>query len=91
MPTGMSLPSFASARSRGYRDNSLPHHSEVVAFARRLEKAGAAKDVPANKSALIDALAQFPDATAAEAIALESDSLCIDKTNMRMRFLRPIR
>ena len=48
--------------------DSLP---QVVAFARRLEKAGDAKGVPANKSAMIDVLAQFPDATAAEAIALE--------------------
>jgi hypothetical protein len=44
---------------------------QLVNFAQRLEKAGATKEVAANKSALIDVLAQFPDETAAEAIALQ--------------------
>ena len=44
--------------------------SQVVEFARRQEKAGANKEAAANNSALLDLLAQFPDATAAEAIAL---------------------
>jgi hypothetical protein len=44
---------------------------QVVEFARRLDKAGNSPEVAANKSALIDVLAQFPDATAAEALALQ--------------------
>jgi hypothetical protein len=42
-----------------------------VDFARRLEKAGDTREIVANKSALIDVLVQFPDETAAEAIALQ--------------------
>jgi hypothetical protein len=42
----------------------------VVEFARRQEKAGADKEAAANNSAMIDLLARFPDATAAEAVAL---------------------
>src|SRR5262249_11078021 len=45
--------------------------SEVLAFARRLEKAGDTKEVAVNKSILIDLLARFPDERAAEAISLE--------------------
>jgi len=44
---------------------------QVVDFARRLEKAGDTREVAANQSVLIDVLAQFPDASAAEAIALQ--------------------
>jgi hypothetical protein len=44
---------------------------QVVDFARRLEKADDTLEVAANKSALIDVLALFPDGTAAEAIALQ--------------------
>jgi HEAT repeat protein len=42
-----------------------------VDFARRQEKAAANPEAAGNKAALIDVLAQFPDATAAEAIALQ--------------------
>jgi HEAT repeat protein len=45
--------------------------SEVLAFARRVEKAGDTKEVAVNKSILIDVLARFPDERAAEAIALD--------------------
>jgi len=44
---------------------------QVVNFAQRLEKARDSKEVAANKSAVIDVLAKFPDQIAAEAIALE--------------------
>jgi hypothetical protein len=44
---------------------------QLADFARRLEKAGNDEKVAANKSALIDVLAQFPDQTATEAIALQ--------------------
>jgi hypothetical protein len=44
---------------------------QLVEFALRLEKAGNAKEVEADKSTLIDVLAQFPDVTAADAIALQ--------------------
>ena len=43
---------------------------QVVEFARRQEKSGANKEAAANNSVLLDVLAQFPDETAAEAIAL---------------------
>jgi HEAT repeat protein len=42
---------------------------QVVGFAGRQQKAGGGKAAAANNSALIDVLAQFPDETAAEAIA----------------------
>jgi HEAT repeat protein len=45
---------------------SLP---QVLDFARRLEKANDSKEVAVNKSMLIDVLAKFPDARAADAIA----------------------
>jgi hypothetical protein len=48
--------------------DSLP---PVVDYARRLVRAGATPEVAANKAALIDVLARFPDAAAAEAIALQ--------------------
>jgi HEAT repeat protein len=44
---------------------------QVLAFARRLETAGDSKEVTVNKSILIDVLARFPDAKAADAIALQ--------------------
>jgi hypothetical protein len=44
---------------------------QLVEFARRLDGAAASKEVAANKSTLIDVLAQFADKTAAEAIALQ--------------------
>jgi HEAT repeat protein len=43
--------------------------AQLVDFGRRLEKAGATNEIAANKSALIDVLAQFPNAPAAETIA----------------------
>jgi HEAT repeat protein len=42
---------------------------QLVEFARRQEKAAPSKEVAAIRSVLIDVLAQFPDETAAEAIA----------------------
>jgi hypothetical protein len=48
--------------------DSLP---PVVDYARRLARAGATPEVAANKTALIDVLARFPDAAAANAIALQ--------------------
>jgi HEAT repeat protein len=47
---------------------SLP---QLVDFARRQEKAAPSKETAANNSLLIDLLAQFPDATSADAIALQ--------------------
>jgi hypothetical protein len=43
---------------------------QVVAFAGRQEKAGNSKEAAANASAVIDLLAQFPDESAADAVAL---------------------
>ncbi len=43
---------------------------QVEEFARRQEKAGAGKETVANNSAMLDLLAQFPDPSAAEAVAL---------------------
>ncbi|HEY1861920.1 MAG TPA: hypothetical protein VGG61_16280, partial [Gemmataceae bacterium] len=68
--------------------DSLP---QVVEFARRLEKAGNTKEVEANKSALIDVLAQFPDTTAAEAIALQlKDPGLRDKAAQALVKLGPV-
>jgi hypothetical protein len=47
---------------------------QVVAFAGRQQKAGDGKTAAANGSALIDVLAQFPDPSAAEAIALQLEN-----------------
>jgi hypothetical protein len=47
---------------------SLP---TLVEYARRLEKAGASPEIAANKAALIDVLAGFPDPSATDALALQ--------------------
>jgi hypothetical protein len=44
---------------------------QIVEFAQRLEKAGNTQEVAANRAVLIDVLAQFPEESAAQAIALQ--------------------
>jgi len=64
---------------------------QIVEFARRLEKAGSGNDVAANKSALIDVLAQFPDETSAAAIALQlKDSGLRDKAAQALLKFGPV-